>query len=496
MKAIVYVLFLTLVFGSQASAQSKPNIIYIYADDLGIGELGAYGQQKIKTPNLDRMANEGMRFTQHYSGAPVCAPSRCMLLTGKHAGHSYIKGNYELGGFKDEQEGGQMPLAEGSFTIGKLMQQAGYKTAVIGKWGLGMVNTTGHPLKQGFDYFYGYLDQKQAHNFYPTHLWENEKWDSLQNPYIDVHRKLDSTKATVADFNYFKGKDYAPEKMTEKALAFINKNKQQPFFLYLPYTIPHVSLQLPDAYVNKYVGQFKEAPYYGQKGYASTKYPLSTYAGMISYLDEQVGIIMQKIKQLGLDNNTIIMFSSDNGATFAGGVDRYFFNSTAGLRGEKMELYEGGIRQPFLVRWPGKIAAGSTTDLISSQYDLMATLAEITGQKIPTTDGISFLPALKNNISAQKKHEYLYFEYPEKGGQLAVRIGNWKAVKMDVRLHPEKKWILYNLAIDGYETNDVSAQNPEIISKVESIVKKEHVHSHIQDWEFLDPKFPIKNSNQ
>jgi arylsulfatase A-like enzyme len=496
MKSLLTLIISSFLIAPILYGQSKPNIIYIYADDLGIGELGCYGQQKIKTPNLDQMAKEGMRFTQHYSGAPVCAPSRCMLLTGMHAGHSYIKGNYELGGFPDSLEGGQMPIPQGTFTIGHLMKQAGYQTAVIGKWGLGMVNTSGHPLQQGFDYFYGYLDQKQAHNYYPTHLWENEHWDTLRNQDINVHRKLDPATATDADFNYFKGKDYAPDKMTEKALKFIDKNSKQPFFLYLPYTIPHVSLQLPDAYVKKYIGQFNEQPYYGQKGYASTKYPLSTYAGMISYLDEQVGIIMKKIKDLGLDNNTIILFSSDNGASFAGGVDHFFFNSTAGLRGEKMDLYEGGIREPFLVRWPGKIKAGAVSDHVSTQYDLMATLAAITGQKTPTTDGISFLPTLNGEKQTQKEHDYLYFEYPEKGGQLAIRLGNWKAVKLEVRQHPENAWQLFDLSKDPFEQNDIAKQNSAMIQKMEAIVKKEHRHAHVQDWEFVDPKFPVKNINQ
>ncbi len=487
-------MFVACLLTGSAIAQTKPNVIYIYADDMGYGELGSYGQQKIKTPNLDRMANEGMRFTQHYASAPVCAPSRCMLLTGRHAGHSYIHGNYELGEFADSLEGGQMPLPEGTFTIGHLMKQAGYKTAVIGKWGLGMVNTTGSPNKQGFDYAYGYLDQKQAHNFYPTHLWENGKWDTLQNSFIEVHKRLDSTKATDKDFDYYRGKEYAPAKMTEKALAFIERNAKNPFFLYLPYTLPHLSLQAPEEYVKKYIGYFDERPYFGQKGYASTKYPLSTYAAMITYLDDQVGIVLDKIKKLGLDNNTIILFSSDNGATFdVGGVDRFFFNSNGGLRGAKMDLFEGGIREPMIARWPGKITPGTTSDLVSIQFDLMATLAELTQQKAIHTDGISFLPELLGKKSTQKKHNYLYFEYPENGGQLAIRMGDWKGVKRDVRQHPENKWMLFNLATDRNETTDIAGQHPELIKQFETIVKKEHQNSHIKEWEFVNPKFSTKN---
>ncbi|MCX6299591.1 MAG: arylsulfatase [Bacteroidetes bacterium] len=485
---------ISIIVSLNCFAQSKPNIIYIYADDMGYGELGAYGQTKIKTPNLDRMSAEGMRFTDHYSSAPVCAPARCMLLTGKHGGHTYIHGNYELGGFADSLEGGQMPLPEGIFTVGKMMQQAGYKTAAIGKWGLGMANTTGSPIKQGFDYFYGYLDQKQAHNYYPTHLWENDHWDTLQNPVINVHKQLDSTKATLADFNYYKGKEYAPAKLTEKALAFIENNKSKPFFLYLPYTLPHLSLQAPDEWVKKYIGQFNERPYYGQNGYASTLYPLSTYAAMISFLDAQVGLILEKIKALGLDENTLILFSSDNGATFNGGVNRRFFNSNGGLRGQKMDLYEGGIREPFIARWPGKITKGTTSAHPSVQFDLMATLAELVHQKTNATDGISFLPELMGSEKEQQKHLYIYFEYPENGGQLAIRIGNWKGVKLDVKKHPEKKWQLFNLQTDRNETTDISEKYPDLIKQFELIVKKEHQQAHIQEWEFIQPKFDSKSN--
>ena len=490
---LLIILTCLLLNAAAGFSQSKPNIIYIYADDLGYGELGSYGQTKIRTPNLDRLAKEGMRFTQHYTSAPVCAPARCMLLTGKHAGHTYIHGNYELGEFADSLEGGQMPLPEGTFTIGHLMKQAGYKTAVIGKWGLGMANTSGNPQKQGFDYAYGYLDQKQAHNYYPTHLWENGQWDPLQNPVINVHKPLDPSTATDHEFEYFRGKDYAPAKLTEKALSFIDKKAKAPFFIYLPYTLPHLSLQAPEDYVKKYIGAFDEKPYFGQKGYASAKYPLSTYAAMITYLDDQVGIILEKIKKLGLDNNTLILFSSDNGATFdVGGVDRFFFNSNGGLRGAKQDLFEGGIREPLIARWPGKIKAGTTSDLVSVQFDLMATLADLTHQKMTATDGISFLPELTGKQNEQKKHPYLYFEFPENGGQLAVRMGDWKGVKLDMKLHPDSKWKLFNLASDRNETTDLAEQHPEMIAQFDAIVKKEHRNAHIKEWEFVNPKFVVK----
>jgi arylsulfatase A-like enzyme len=481
--------FLIIPFLSLAKQiKPKPNIIYIYADDLGYGELGSYGQTKIKTPHLDRMAKEGMRFTQHYSGAPVCAPSRSILMTGKHSGHSYIRGNYELGGFADSLEGGQMPLHEGAYTIARMLKERGYSTALVGKWGMGVTGTSGSPLNHGFDYYYGYLDQKQAHNFYPTHLWENDQWDALNNHVFSVHGKIDPKTATDADFEKFRGKDYAPAKMTQKALGFLEKNKDKPFFLYLPFPLPHLALQAPEGYVKKYIGQFDEKPYFGENGYAPNKYPLSTYAAMITFLDDQVGIIMERIKKLGLDENTIIMFSSDNGATFSAGVDTKFFNSVSGLRGLKMDLYEGGIRVPFIARWPNKIKANTVSDHVSGQFDIMATLAEISGKKINNSDGISLFPELRGRKQDQQKHGFLYFEYPENGGQLAVRIGSWKGIKRNVRKNPSGNWELFDLSKDRNETIDIASANPEIIAEMNAIVKREHAHPHILDWEFIDPK--------
>ncbi len=482
---IVFGFSLLNPLSSVAQNKSKPNIIYIYADDLGYGELGCYGQTKIQTPHIDQLAKEGIRFTQHYSSAPVCAPSRCMLMTGKNPGHTYIRGNYEMGGFEDEKERGQMPLHEGAYTIANMLKERNYATGMIGKWGMGVVGTTGSPLNHGFDYYYGYLDQKQAHNYYPTHLWENDRWDSLNNPFIYVHRPLDSTTATEKDFNYYKGNDYAPKKMTDKALAFIEKNKSNSFFLYLPYTIPHLSLQLPDEYVNKYKGKFDEHPYYGQKGYAANRYPLSTYAGMISFLDDQVGIIMEKIKSLGLDENTIVMFSSDNGTTFSSPVDKNFFNSVSGLRGLKMELYEGGIRVPFIARWPGKIKAATVSDMVSVQYDMMSTLAAITGLPVQHTDGISLMPTLMGKLQ-QEQHSYLYFEYPENGGQVAVRMGNWKGVKKQLIKNPKVSWELYDLSKDPSEQNNIAEAHKDILKQFDAIVKKEHQHPVVNDWEVVD----------
>lgn len=472
---------------AQNKAKRKPNIIYIYADDLGYGELGSYGQTKIKTPHLDKLAKEGIRFTKHYTSTPVCAPARCMLLTGRHGGHSFIRGNYEMGGFPDDKEGGQMPLPEGTVTIAKVLKNAGYVTGAFGKWGLGMANTTGDPNKQGFDYFYGYLDQKQAHNYYPTHLWDNGKRDMLNNPVIDVHRRL-AADAPDSAFDYFKGKDYAIDKIADRAQKFIREHHKEPFFLYLPMTIPHVSLQVPDEAIKEYIGQFEEKPYYGERNYASAKYPLSTYAAMITYLDQQVGKIQEQIQKLGLDENTIILFSSDNGATFNGGTDANFFNSVAGLRGLKMDIYEGGIREPFIVRWPGKIKAGTTTDYVSVQYDIFATLAEIAGVKAPPSDGVSLMPVL-TGTGKPTPREYLYFEFSEKSGQIAIRFEKFKAVKSNVKNNKNAPWELYDMQHDEKESADIASKHPEIIAKLDAIVKKEHQQATLKEWEFIDPKF-------
>lgn len=483
-----FLLFIFVLGWIQSSAQSKPNIIYIYADDLGYGELGCYGQTKIKTPNLDKLAAEGMRFTQHYSGAPVCAPARCMLMTGVHAGHSYIRGNYELGGYDDDKEGGQMPLAQGIPTIASMLKQVGYKTGIIGKWGMGVTNTGGEPTSHGFDYFLGYLDQKQAHNFYPTHLWENTTEFKLNNPSFSAHQKLDSLPAEENFHRRFHGKEYAPDVMTAKAKSFIMSNKANPFFLYLPYTLPHLALQVPDEELAQYKGNFEEQPYLGQNGYLPHRYPFSAYAGMISRLDKYVGELMALLKELNLDKNTLVMFSSDNGATFTGGVKREFFNSSGGLRGGKMELYDGGIRVPFLARWPDKIKASSTSDLVTAQFDLLATLAELTKTKpLANTDGISFLPTLLNKPQ-QNQHAYLYFEYPENKGQVAVRMGDWKAIKVDMKAG-KNEWQLFNLKLDPSETENVAAIHPQLLKQFDAIVLKEHRHPHLKEWEFIDPKF-------
>jgi arylsulfatase A-like enzyme len=469
----------------------RPNLIYIYADDLGYGEIGAYGQQKIRTPNLDRLAREGLRFTQHYTGAPVCAPARAMLLTGRHAGHSYIRGNYELGGFPDRYEGGQMPLYPGVPTIAGMLKAGGYATGAAGKWGLGMHDNTGDPNAHGFDYFFGYLDQKQAHNHYPSHLWENGRRVPLQNAYFSPHQKLLEPPADLRAYERYTGVDYAPDAITGRALDFIERNRDAPFFLYLAYTLPHLALQAPRAAVQEYVGRFDESPYLGEKGYLPTPHPLSTYAAMITTLDGYVGRVMAHLRELGLEERTLVMFSSDNGPTFdVGGVKREYFDSAGGLRGGKTDVYEGGIREPFIARWPGRVPAGQVTDLVSTQFDLMATLADLTGLEAPPNDGLSLLPTLLGNPAAQRQHEFVYFEFPENGGQVAVRRGNWTGVKVGMKANSDSAWQLFDLSSDRAEEHDVAPAHPEILRELDAIVNREHRRAHIREWEFIDNRVP------
>lgn len=487
-KLVLIPLFSGIIF---TFGQNKlPNIIYIYADDLGYGSTQAYGNKIIKTPNIDQMAAEGMLFTQHYASAPVCAPTRGALLTGKHTGHAYIRGNYEEGEFDDQHEGGQMPLPSGAYTLPEMLKKVGYATGAFGKWGLGMPFNTGNPNKQGFDEFYGILDQKQAHNYYPTHLWKNGQWDSLPNKFVMVHTRLDPKTATEKDFATFKGKAYAPERILKEALNFMDENKDRPFFMYFPSPLPHPSLQVPDEYRDMYVGKINEPEfYYGQHGYAPVKYPYSSFAGMITYLDMQVGEIFKELKRLGLDKNTIVFFSSDNGGTLESGIPNDVFDINGDLRGFKRDLYEGGIREPMIVRWPGKIKAGTKTDFISAQYDIMATLAELTNADAGATDGESFLSLLLGKDQNQGKHEYLYWEFPNAGGSVAVRMGDWKGIKNNLKKNPKAPWEIYDLKTDPSEKNNVAAQHQDLAQKFEDIVNKEHQNTFLREWEFINPKF-------
>jgi len=433
-------------------ATIKPNIILIMADDLGYKELGCYGQKRIKTPHIDRLANEGMRFTQYYTGSPVCAPARCSLMTGKHGGHAYVRNNSEIGGWDSFR--GQLPLLDNTITIANMLKQQGYTTGAFGKWGLGEVGSTGDPLNQGFDRFFGYNCQRHAHNLYPSYLISDREKKTLEG----------NTRG-------LSGKHYAPQIIADKMLKFISDNKDRPFFVYYATVLPHLALQVPEEDLNQYRGKWPETPYKG-KSYLPHPTPKACYAAMISFMDRQVGRIMELLKELELDSNTVMFFTSDNGTThLKDQVDYEFFNSVGPLRGLKGSLYEGGIRVPMIVRWPGKIKADTVSAHLSAHYDVLATLSDVVGAKTPDdTDGISFVPTLLSQPVQQKKHDYLFWDFAGYGGQLAVRMGKWKGIKLDLRKNPDAPLELYDLENDISEKNNVTEENPRVAAKIEMIM--------------------------
>jgi len=423
--------------------QHKPNIIFILADDLGYGDVGCFGQRKIKTPSLDRMADEGMRFTSVYAGSTVCAPSRCALMTGKHTGHGWIRGNSTLA------------LRPEDVTVGEVLKQAGYRTGVIGKWGLGLEGSTGVPGKKGFDEWFGYLDQHHAHNYYPEFLWRSDSQGNERRVLLEKNQ------------NGQKGK-YSHDYFTFTALNFLNINKDQPFFLYLAYTIPHANNEL-----NRETGNGMETP--DDSPYRNEPWPQpeKNKAAMITRLDRDVGILLSKLKDLKIDDNTIVFFSSDNGPHKEGGNDPDYFESRGPLRGIKRDLYEGGIRAPTIVRWPGKIKAGVVSDFPWAFWDFLPTAAEIAGAKPPPNiDGISILPTLLGQKQT-KQHEFFYWEFHERGSKQAVRMGDWKAV----RLLPGQPLELYNLKTDLGEKENVASKNPEVVAKIEAYLKTARTES-------------------
>jgi arylsulfatase A-like enzyme len=469
---------------------ARPNIVYVLADDLGYHELGCYGQRKIRTPNLDRLAREGMRFTRHYSGSPVCAPSRCVLLTGRHTGHAVIRGNREMGGWGPEEPEGQWPLPASEVTIAELLRERGYATAAVGKWGLGGPGSTGHPLHQGFDRFYGYLCQRVAHNYYPTHLWRNHDVDVLHgNRHFRAHQRLDEPPGDAAGYDRYRGADYAPKAMADEAVRFLRSHvrdhSDQPFFLYYASPIPHVALQVPDEDVAAYPVEWDPEPYLGQRGYLPHPRPRAAYAAMITYLDRNVGRLLDALDELGVADDTLVMFSSDNGTTYAGGCDRAFFESLGSLRGTKGTVHEGGLRVPMIARWPGRIEAGTVTDHVSAFQDVLPTVMEITGGVVPEgLDGVSFAPTLLGR-HGQREHDHLYWEYPERDGQQAVMIGDWKGVRRNLQ-KDDLTIRLYDLATDADETTDVAAAHPDLVARIRRIMDEDRVPSAAFPIEALD----------
>lgn len=487
MKSTLLILVVTIL-QLQSVYSEKPNIVYILADDLGYNELGCYGQDTIETPNIDALAASGIRFTQHYSGSPVCAPSRCVLMTGKHTGHAYIRGNDEWGergdtwnfakAVEDPNLEGQRPLPVGTKTIGTLLQGVGYKTAIVGKWGLGAPLTNSIPTKMGFDFFYGYNCQRQAHTFYPKHLWKNEEKDWLDNELVVPGTKLaeGADPNDPASYSKYRLSEYAPELMLGEALEFVRENKESPFFLYFASPIPHVPLQAPESWVEYYQKKLgPEDPYLGNKGYFPNRTPRATYAAMVSYLDEQVGDIVSELKKLGLYENTLILFSSDNGPTYNGGSDSNYFESASPFKSEygwaKGFSTEGGIRVPMIASWEGMIKGGRTSQHVSAFWDVLPTLCELSGALVPSdVDGLSFVPNLLGE--PQEPHEFLYWEFPAYEGQQAVRMGDWKALRKGI-FKGNMDLELYNLKTDPREQFDVSAAYPEVVAKIEAIMESE-----------------------
>ena len=475
-----------------AERDRPPNIVYILADDLGWCELGCYGQEKMKTPNLDRLAAEGMRFTQHYAGNAVCAPSRCVLMTGKHPGHAYTRNN---GNPKLSEEfmaryglewAGQHPIPDAEVTIAEMLKQKGYATGAMGKWGLGQIGTTGDPNRQGFDLFFGYNCQAHAHSFYPGHLWRNhEKVLLHNNPPVPGHAKLPEGADPLDPASYapFKGQDYSADRTIDEALAFIRQNKDRPFFLYYPTTLVHVALHIPDEELKPYLGKWDETPFTGG-GYTPHMTPRAAYAAMVSRLDRDAGRIVALVDELGLGENTLVMFSSDNGTThLEKEVDYEFFESVGPLRGLKGTLFEGGIRVPMIARWTGKVRPGSVTDHISMFSDVLPTVAEAAAVAPPEEiDGVSFLPTLLGRPDEQRKPDYLYWEFPGYGGQQAVRMGDWKAIRTDMlrKNNPDPLAVqLYNLSEDVGEANDVAAAHPELVARFRKIMKDARTPSEL-----------------
>ena len=478
--------FLTIFYVScdLEKNNDNPNIIYILADDLGFGELGVYGQKIIETPNIDALAKNGILFTDHYTGSPVCAPARSVLMTGQHSGHTYIRNNSEWSErgdvwsyeamFNDPTLEGQRPLPDSTVTVAKVFKDNGYITGMVGKWGLGAPHTNSTPNKMGFDYFYGYNCQRQAHTFYPTHLWKNDKRDILNNYIVTKQEGIDKDADINSEETYQKYNqiDYSATLMHNEALKFIEDNKKSSFFLYYASPIPHLPLQAPKEWVDYYRDKIgPEEPYIGRRYYPN-QYPKATYAAMISYLDQQVGEIVDKLKEIGKLQNTLIIFTSDNGPTHVDHVDIDYFNSTGILNGDrnrvKGRVYEGGIRVPMIAHWPKKISSGRVTNHISAFQDFYATALDILKLEKPSyIDGLSYLPILSNK--KQEKHKYLYWEFSTQSGQQAVRYGKWKGLKTNLQ-EGQQPLQLFNLEIDVTEENDVSKENPQIVEKIESIL--------------------------
>ena len=459
-----------LSFAAESFAAEKPNIIYIMCDDLGYGDLGCYGQKVIQTPNLDRMAAEGMRFTDHYSGHTVCRPSRLVLWTGEHVGHTKLIGNRDRS------------LTGMEKTVAATLKATGYATGGVGKWALGNVespseiNNAGHPNNNGFDYWFGYLNQGRAHNFFPTYLWENKQQVTLPGNVIDSNPlgrgRVSKEKVT-----------YSHHLMTERALNFVRKNHQQPFLMHIHWTIPHANNE-----GGRVSGDGMEIPDYGVYAEKDWPNPEKGFAAMISLMDADVGRLFALLQELKIDDNTIVFFTSDNGPHQEGGHKHEFFDSNGPLTGYKRSMHEGGIRVPMIVRWPEKVAAGSTSDLPSAFWDFLPTACELAGTETPSTDGISYLPTLLGKTDQQQRHEYLYWASSEGATSVGVRHDQWKLVRYraggkkrkgkqpppDPNAKPD--WRLYDLTNDISEKTNVASSHPDVVSKILEMLERDSLN--------------------
>lgn len=464
------------------SAAEKPrlNVVFIIADDLGWADVGCFGQTKIPTPNIDRIATEGMRFTQHYSGAPVCAPSRCVLMTGKHLGHAEIRDNQQARVRMPEFPEGQHPISDGAYTLAEAFHTAGYATGATGKWGLGPVGSTGEPNKQGFDLFFGYNSQSVAHSYYPQYLWRNREEVKVNDHWIPGHSPAVKTTPKMEDYI---GDKYAPRLMEEEAVKFIDAHKSGPFFLFLPFIEPHVALHPPKETVEKFPEEWDAgSPYLGESRYLPHPRPRAAYAAMISELDRHVGKVLDALDANKLTDHTLVVFTSDNGAVgtgakgskfHAGGADPLFFKSTADLRGFKGTVYEGGIRVPMIVRLPGVIKPGTTSDFPSYFADWFPTLCDAVGINKPKgLDGESLWPIMTGTSTPQTRSTPLLWTFAAGRGQIAVRLGDYKIVRMDCK-DPSRKWEVYDLKTDRGETKDLAATHPELIDRAIELLKHE-----------------------
>lgn len=432
---------------------SHTNIVFILADDLGYGEVGCFGQEKIRTPNIDALAKEGVRLTNHYAGSPVCAPSRCTLLTGLHTGHAIVRNNREVGGWGPDEPEGQLPLPNGTQTLSASLQQHGYATGVFGKWGLGGPETEGHPNEHGFDTFYGYLCQRVAHNYYPTHLWKNKEKYFLEGnePWFSAHQKVD---VPPESYEAYAATTYAPDLILEEAVDFIDAHANEPFFLYFASTIPHLALQIPEVELNAYPSSWDTEPYLGGNGYLPHARPRAAYAAMISRFDAEVGAIVKALKANNIAGNTLIVVTSDNGPSWVGGVDIDFFGSQGGLRGRKAQLWEGGIRVPTVVWCPSHIEASTVDDTPSAFWDWYPTLLAVAGFEMENSDGLNILPVLTGDSEIANRG--LYWEF---GKSQAYRLGDWKLLQFKTKDGIDTH--LYNLADDQSESKNLALQFPQ-----------------------------------